>query len=82
MPKDVLFVLFQIKGPLKSKTHEQVLKEFNALLNQGVHEVILIAQDLGDYAKERKEKNGLEELNSRNAESRKRFLVAFPLPIS
>lgn len=51
-----------IKGPLKSKTIEQVMKEFNALLNQGVHEVILIAQDLGDFGKERKEANGLEAL--------------------
>ncbi len=41
-----------IKGPLKSKSPEQVLKEFNLLLNQGVSEVILIAQDLGDYGKD------------------------------
>lgn len=42
-----------IKGPLKSKPKEQILKEFNLLLNQGVHEVILIAQDLGDYGKDK-----------------------------
>jgi ribosomal protein S12 methylthiotransferase len=52
-------IIPNIKGNLKSKPETQVLKEFRALLNQGVHEVILIAQDLGDYAKERKEKNGL-----------------------
>jgi len=51
-----------IKGPLRSKPVEQVLKEFHALLDQGVHEVILIAQDLGDFGKERKEKQGLEKL--------------------
>ena len=51
-----------IKGPLKSKPKEQVLKEFNVLLNQGVHEVILIAQDLGDYGKEKREVDGLEML--------------------
>lgn len=51
-----------IKGPLKSKTNEQVLKEFNALLGQGVHEVILIAQDLGDFGKDRKEKGALAKL--------------------
>jgi len=39
-----------------------VLKEFQLLLDQGVHEVILIAQDLGDYGKERKEEKGLERL--------------------
>jgi len=51
-----------IKGPLKSKTNEQVIKEFNALLAQGVHEVILIAQDLGDFGKDRKEKGALAKL--------------------
>lgn len=53
-----------IKGPLKSKSIEQVLKEFHLLLNQGVHEIILIAQDLGDYGKDRglKRVDGLIEL--------------------
>jgi ribosomal protein S12 methylthiotransferase len=50
-------VIPTIKGPLKSKTQEQILKEFNALLNQGVHEIILIAQDLGDYGKDKGSKN-------------------------
>jgi len=51
-----------IKGPLKSKSVEQVLKEFDALLSQGVYEVILIAQDLGDFGKDRKEKGALAAL--------------------
>lgn len=51
-----------IKGPLKSKSEEQVLKEFRALLGQGVFEVILIAQDLGDFGKDRKEKGSLAKL--------------------
>jgi ribosomal protein S12 methylthiotransferase len=51
-----------IKGPLKSKSMEQVLKEFKALLAQEVFEVILIAQDLGDFGKDRKEKNALAAL--------------------
>ncbi len=51
-----------IKGVLKSKPQEQVLKEFKALLNQGVFEIILIAQDLGDYGREKKEKGALESL--------------------
>lgn len=50
-------VIPTIKGPLKSKGKEQILKEFNLLLNQGVHEVILIAQDLGDYGKDAGSKN-------------------------
>lgn len=41
-----------IKGPLRSKPKEQILKEFNHLLAEGVHELILIAQDLGDYGKD------------------------------
>lgn len=51
-----------IKGPLKSKSEEQVIKEFNALLSQGVFEIILIAQDLGDFGKDRKEKGALAKL--------------------
>jgi len=55
-------IIPKIKGPLKSKSEDQVVKEFHLLLDQGVREVILIAQDLGDYGKERKEIDGLENL--------------------
>jgi ribosomal protein S12 methylthiotransferase len=55
-------IIPKIKGPLRSKSQEQVLKEFKLLLEQGAREVILIAQDLGDYGKERKEQKGLENL--------------------
>lgn len=41
-----------IKGPLKSKPVEQILKEFRILRKQGVEELILIAQDLGDWGKD------------------------------
>ncbi|KIC73958.1 Ribosomal protein S12 methylthiotransferase RimO [Neochlamydia sp. EPS4] len=50
-------VIPTIKGPLKSKSKEQILKEFNYLLNEGVHEIILIAQDLGDYGKDMGSRN-------------------------
>jgi len=50
-------VIPTIKGPLRSKSQEQVLKEFNLLLNQGVFEVVLIAQDLGDYGKDQGSKS-------------------------
>lgn len=50
-------VIPTIKGPLKSKSKDQILKEFNLLLNQGVKEIILIAQDLGDYGKDQGSKN-------------------------
>lgn len=57
-------VIPTIKGPLKSKPEEQILKEFKLLLDQGVKEIILIAQDLGDYAKDRgaKRSQGLIQL--------------------
>lgn len=45
-------VIPTIKGPLKSKSKEQILNEFNLLLNQNVSEIILIAQDLGDYGRD------------------------------
>lgn len=45
-------IIPHIKGPLKSKPQEQVLSEFSALLKSGCFEVILIAQDLGDYGKD------------------------------
>jgi ribosomal protein S12 methylthiotransferase len=41
-----------IKGPLKSKPEEQILKEVSILLASGVQEIILIAQDLGDWGKD------------------------------
>ncbi len=56
-------IIPKIKGPLKSKTTEQILKEFKALVDQGVKEIILIAQDLGDYGKDQGFKKGrLNEL--------------------
>ena len=45
-------IIPDIKGPLKSKSVERILKEFKTLLNQGAKEVILIAQDLGDWGKD------------------------------
>ncbi len=64
-----------IKGPLKSKTKEQVLKEFNALLSQDVFEIILIAQDLGDFGKDRKEKGALAALLREMLQVKKQFWI-------
>lgn len=52
----------KIKGRLKSKTIEQVVLEFRKLLDKNVFEIILIAQDLGDYGKDLSEKGALERL--------------------
>jgi ribosomal protein S12 methylthiotransferase len=75
-------IIPKIKGPLRSKPQERVLKEFDALLSQGVHEIILIAQDLGDYGKERKEVGGLENLIramlKREGDFWIRFLYLYP----
>ncbi|MDN3504122.1 MAG: 30S ribosomal protein S12 methylthiotransferase RimO [Rhabdochlamydiaceae bacterium] len=51
-----------IKGKLKSKPIEQVKKEFRALINSGAREIILIAQDLGDYGKDQEGKPTLAVL--------------------
>ncbi|HRD56009.1 MAG TPA: MiaB/RimO family radical SAM methylthiotransferase, partial [Parachlamydiaceae bacterium] len=57
-------IIPDIKGPLKSKNKEQILKEFKVLQSSGVKEIILIAQDLGDYGKDIgfKRVNGLIDL--------------------
>jgi len=68
-------IIPKIKGPLRSKPTEQVLKEFDLLLSQGVHEIILIAQDLGDYGKERKEMAGLENLLREMLKREKKFWI-------
>ncbi len=77
-------VIPNIKGPLKSKSKEQILKEFNLLLDQGVHEIILIAQDLGDYGKDKglKGSSGLVDLLQSMLEVKKdywlRLLYLYP----
>lgn len=51
-------VIPAIKGPLQSKQIEQVVREFKILLSQGVKEIILIAQDLGDFGKDQGHPDG------------------------
>jgi ribosomal protein S12 methylthiotransferase len=55
-------IIPKIKGPLRSKSLEQIDREFHALINQGVKEIILIAQDLGDFGKDRREDQALHTL--------------------
>jgi ribosomal protein S12 methylthiotransferase RimO len=45
-------VIPDIKGPLQSKSEEQILKELKLFLSRGVKEIVLIAQDLGDWGKD------------------------------
>lgn len=55
-------IIPQIKGPLRSRSIPEIVTEFRSLLDRGVFEVILIAQDLGDFGKDRKEKGAFEQL--------------------
>ncbi len=52
----------QIKGPQRSKPREAVLAEARALVEQGVRELVLIAQDTTAYGRDRGEKDGLARL--------------------
>lgn len=55
-------IIPKIKGKLQSKPKDQVINESHALLAMGVKEIILIAQDLGDYGKDVFRKDGLTEM--------------------
>ncbi|MCH9613992.1 MAG: Ribosomal protein S12 methylthiotransferase RimO [Chlamydiia bacterium] len=45
-------IIPKIKGGLRSKPIERVVREFRSLRDQGMKEIILIAQDLGDWGKD------------------------------
>lgn len=45
-------IIPDIKGPLKSRPIKQIVDEFKSLLDAGIFEIILIAQDLGDFGKD------------------------------
>jgi ribosomal protein S12 methylthiotransferase len=51
-----------IKGPNKSRTPEQIIRDAHFLANSGVKEVILIAQDTTDYGSDLRLKDGLANL--------------------
>lgn len=51
-----------IKGPMRSKPRETVLAEATELVAQGVREIVLVAQHLTDYGRDRGEKEGLASL--------------------
>jgi ribosomal protein S12 methylthiotransferase len=45
-------IIPSIKGRLQSKPVSELVEEFQAVLEHGASEIILIAQDLGDYGKD------------------------------
>lgn len=55
-------IIPKIKGRLQSKPIPQLVEEFQALVEYGASEVILIAQDLGDYGKDFKDKSSSNNL--------------------
>lgn len=55
-------IIPSIKGRLKSRPIEHVVKECEAFVKSGVKELIFIAQDLGDYGKDLKIPNALNQL--------------------
>jgi ribosomal protein S12 methylthiotransferase len=76
-------IIPRIKGPLQSKPIERILKEVRALLSQGVKEIILIAQDLGDFGKDKGFKAGnlaglLREILKVEGEYWLRLLYLYP----
>ncbi len=68
-------IIPHIKGKLKSKSVEQILKEVRLLLSQGVFEIILIAQDLGDYGKDFLEKKSFSYLLQKILEEKGDFWI-------
>ncbi len=54
-----------IKGPWRSKPVEQIVREARELVDQGVQEIILIAQDTTAYAYDRGERDALAPLIDR-----------------
>ena len=45
-------IIPQIKGPLRSRPIDDVVREISSLVSKGVFEIILVAQDLGDFGKD------------------------------
>lgn len=77
-----------IKGPLQSKKIDQVSEEVSSLIEKGVFEIILIAQDLGDYGKDLGFKGSsglvhlLQKILSLKKDFRLRLLYLYPDEIS
>ena len=55
-------IIPKIRGKFRSRSKESILTEANSLVNQGVKEIILIAQDLTNYGEDLYGKNELHVL--------------------
>ena len=74
----------KIRGRLKSKPLDLLLKEADFLLKLGVKELILVAQDITSYGLDLKQKRGLvnlvKSLSQLPFEFRIRLLYLYPVP--
>eukprot|EP00980_Cylindrotheca_fusiformis_P004436 scaffold948_cov106-Cylindrotheca_fusiformis.AAC.8 len=68
-------IIPKIKGRLQSKPISQLIDEYQALLEYGVSEIILIAQDLGDYGKDFFKSSSSSSPSSNNLASLLRALL-------
>ena len=55
-------IIPKLRGPLRSRSIEMLVKESQDLIKTGVRELNLIAQDLTDYGRDRKDGATLEQL--------------------
>jgi ribosomal protein S12 methylthiotransferase len=69
------------RGPQRSRTSEEILAEVDAL---GVHEIVLVAQDLASFGRDRGASGELERLVAEVARrvSRVRLLYLFPTALT
>ena len=58
----------QYKGPYKSREAESIVSEAQNLYNNGVRELIIVAQDITDYGKDLENKMSLPALLIKIAE--------------
>lgn len=72
----------KIRGPLRSKPQELLIKEARYLLDKGVKEIIIVAQDVTSYGLDLGKKDGLlyllENLSKLPYEFRIRVLYLYP----
>ena len=75
-----------IRGPFKSRRIEDIIEEANILAEQGIEEVILVAQDTGRYGEDIYGKSELEKLLKELCKIEKikwiRFLYTYPETIT
>jgi len=79
-------VIPKIRGRLRSRPLDEVVEEAKYLVSRGVKELILVAQDLTSYGKDRAEKGALlkliKKLSAIPGEFRIRLLYLYPDAVS